>query len=326
MQLARFTCEPKNVGRSNATTAEEQADLEAEAKWVKQQKKKYYATVDEAKSATAIKPMLAKGWKEHHHKLKYPATGQPKLDGVRALASWRDGDVFLQSRGVGHAYRMTHVQEVLRRILPKNITLDGELYNHDITLQEINSLVKKPRYPESDIISYCVFDVALPDVPWEERMNWLYQFFAEKQPPWNVVWPVPSVSVDSPEAAKVLHDQFVVSGYEGAMIRNQLGTYRSGYRSPDLLKMKEFDDHEFEVVGWHLGKGKNENVPTFDCVTKDGKPFAATPKGTEAARLQMLAEANSSIGKMMKVRYMGWTNKGKPFHPVALGIREKQDM
>ena len=344
-QDAAFKCTPKNEGRANATTAEEQAVKEAQAKWEKQKRKKYYDTVGEAMGATAIKPMLAQSWDKHGHKMAFPATAQPKLDGLRCLARWEGNDIYLQSRGVGDPYGMDHVKEVLRQTLPRDAVLDGELYSHGMSLQEINSLVRRPRYPDpneaatsmdigSRAITYCVYDA--PCVPsafysgeavvWEIRMQWLYQFHAEAQIPWHVVWPVPSVAIDGPEAAKLLHDKFVEEGYEGAIIRHHQGEYRSGYRSPHLLKMKQFDDDEFVVVGWARGKGKFINVPTFDCRTKDGEVFSCTPVGTEKARLQMLADADASIGKMMKVRYMGYTPYGKPFHPVALGIREKRDM
>ena len=55
-QEARFRCVPKNVGRVNATTAEEQARFEAIAKWKKQCKKKYNQTRE---LSFLLKPMLA---------------------------------------------------------------------------------------------------------------------------------------------------------------------------------------------------------------------------------------------------------------------------
>ena len=42
MQTKRFKCKPKNKGRANATTASEQAEKEAHAKFAKQLKKKYF--------------------------------------------------------------------------------------------------------------------------------------------------------------------------------------------------------------------------------------------------------------------------------------------
>ena len=53
-------CEGKNIGRSNETTPEEQAELEAEAKHIKKLKEGYYLTEEEAMNEIVTLPMLAK--------------------------------------------------------------------------------------------------------------------------------------------------------------------------------------------------------------------------------------------------------------------------
>ena len=50
----RYTAEPKNQGRANATTVEEQALLEAEAKVVKQLKSGYSKMKEEAEAFVSI--------------------------------------------------------------------------------------------------------------------------------------------------------------------------------------------------------------------------------------------------------------------------------
>jgi DNA ligase-1 len=118
------------------------------------------------------------------------------------------------------------------------------------------------------------------------------------------------------------HDEFVKLGYEGAIIRLSDGLYRFGYRSSELLKWKEFMEDEFLIVGWTTGKGKFTQVPIFTCVTKQGKEFEATPRGTEAERLAMLRQADALVGKKLTVRFLQWTDDGKPQHPVGVAIRE----
>src|SRR5690349_2651756 len=141
-QQTSFKVEPKNVGKKNATTAEQQAVKEAEAEWKKKLKKKYFQTAEEALSSTAVKPMLAKDFPEHKHKLKYPVAQQKKFNGVRCLAYWKDGEVYLQSRG-GDPYHIDHIKKELARYLPQDVVLDGELYTHGLSLQRITSLVRK---------------------------------------------------------------------------------------------------------------------------------------------------------------------------------------
>ena len=81
-------CAPKNVGKANETTAAEQATLEAEALHAKKLRGQYHeqtSTVDEAKF---FDPMLAKKWNDKPFDVsKVNCYSQPKLDGIRCLAS-----------------------------------------------------------------------------------------------------------------------------------------------------------------------------------------------------------------------------------------------
>lgn len=77
----RYTAEPKNVGRANATTAEEQAIQEADAKVAKQLKTGYYYTIEEATDHVEFTPMKAQNSDDYKHKLKFPCYIQPKLNG-----------------------------------------------------------------------------------------------------------------------------------------------------------------------------------------------------------------------------------------------------
>ena len=43
-------------------------------------------------------------------------------------------------------------------------------------------------------------------------------------------------------------------GYEGIIIRNIDGMYEFGFRSDNLIKLKVFDDKEFEIVESPGGK------------------------------------------------------------------------
>src|SRR5690606_22594103 len=90
-QIARKAATPKNTGRSNATTAEEQAVVEARAMWQNKRDRKYAESIADAQEEL-IRPMLAYDFEKRKVKnVTYPAFVQLKLDGVRALACW-DGD------------------------------------------------------------------------------------------------------------------------------------------------------------------------------------------------------------------------------------------
>ncbi len=80
-------CEPKNAGRTNATTAKEQARMEARAMYTHKLKRRYYKTKEEAiAKKNVFSCMLAKPAQDHMDKIRYPVDTQNKLDGVRMTA------------------------------------------------------------------------------------------------------------------------------------------------------------------------------------------------------------------------------------------------
>jgi len=327
-QDAKLTCTPKNVGRANATTAEEQARLEAIAKWKKQLKKKY-VMYESQLTEFRLKPMLALNFEDHKHKIVYPAYIQPKYDGLRCLAIKNStGAVHLQARG-GDPYVVQHIANALW-MLPSYAAMDGELYVHNLGLQKINSLVRRPQ-EGSSILEYHVYDFVLPDTPqpWEVRGTALARLLDYSGIDKRIV-PVPTWRVHNEEEVKEYHDSFVQNGYEGAIVRTALGPYRFGYRSADLLKYKAFEDAEFPITGWSCGKGKFSDMAIFTCTVpagvKGGTPGAAfevVPAGTEQERKQLLLDAPQLVGKKLTVRYLGLTEEGKPRCAVGHAIREE---
>ncbi len=322
LQRSQTVATSKNSGKANATNPAQQAILEARALFLKQKRKKYSETLEAAAESEAISPMLAKSFTDRKDKVVWPAFGQVKLDGLRCLSHLVDGKIMLQSRG-NKFYTLPHIQKQLENILQPGVVLDGELYTHGISLQTINSYVRGQK-PECSVIEYHVYDV-VSDKPFSGRLQDLNELATCEGAPSVKV--VETVKLDSEEEAVAFQASCVEQGYEGAMIRSAAGLYRYGYRSPDLLKMKTFQDDEFRIVGWQVGKGKFASVPTFKCVTKTGQTFDVTPRGTEEERLEMLKEANQSVGKLLTVKYfMLSPDSAVPLYPVGLNIRDESDL
>lgn len=328
MQTGNYVCAPKNMGKANATSAEEQARLEAISRWKKQLKKKYFMHLESAKTEVRLKPMLAKVFKDAKN-VVYPASLQPKYDGLRCFAYRKDGRVFLQSRG-GDPYVVAHIIEELEEILPEGLILDGELYVHNTPLQAINSWVRRSQ-PDSLLIEYHVYDCVRVDreneMKWPERKALLDWWFTHV-PTASSVYPVETWIVNNAEEVKSKHDELVLLGYEGGVVRLHDGTYRFGYRSSHLLKVKEFQDAEFLVTGMSQkkvrsgGDGTEIITPCFICQTEDGKSFEAVPLGSHEKRREYWDNAKEYVGKQLTVRFFNWTPDGVPFLPVGVAIRE----
>ena len=80
LQTSIDTCSPKNVGRANATTAEQQAILEAKSKFAKKVKSGYSETL--SSTLTVQLPQKVKNYRDDKHLVKYPCYVLPKYNGL----------------------------------------------------------------------------------------------------------------------------------------------------------------------------------------------------------------------------------------------------
>lgn len=135
---------PKNIGRANETTPEQQADIEAKGRIKKQIDKGYRETKEELDNLPVL-PMLAGDYNKIGHRINYEKGVylSDKLDGVRLMAKCdKNGVITLESR-TGQPYDIPHIAEELKGIMQPGDILDGEAYLHGYALQDITSAVKR---------------------------------------------------------------------------------------------------------------------------------------------------------------------------------------
>lgn len=152
IQSKLTTCEPKNVGRANETTAEEQAIAEATSKWDKQYRLGYRQTTEELTTEERFSPMLAADAIKKSHMIVYPCYVQPKLDGLRCLVTFdSEGNPEFNSRG-NKLYPIQGLIPQQLKVLQEKTgypMFDGEVYIHGLSLQKIGALTKKWRTHET---------------------------------------------------------------------------------------------------------------------------------------------------------------------------------
>lgn len=319
-----YQAEGKNIGRSNETTPDEQAELEAQSKYDKQLRLKYVTSIEEATSNVNIKPMRAYVLDEKRQKkLKWPVTVQPKYNGVRCMAyNLPDGSVRLMSRG-GKDYTMPHVQEDLRGKIPSGWCLDGELYVHRTSLQTIRHYIETPSEKSVWVNLVCYDMTTLPptDLPWASRHTELANWFVGNSPvhashsPFNYA--------HNMEQVEQLHAYWTNEGFEGVMLREHHGPYKLAAKSVHLLKYKKFQDAEFKVVGWGLGR---DGVIIYTCVQEEGKTFEVRPEGNDAERAALLQTADQDIGRLLTVRFQERSDENIPLIVTGVGFRPPEDM
>lgn len=320
-----YVAQAKNIGRSNETSPVEQAELEAEAKFKKQLRLKYVHSIEEAESNLNIKPMRAYVWDEKRaKKVRWPVDVQPKYNGVRCMAyPLPGGSIRLMSRG-GKDYTVPHIQQELIQRIPPGMCLDGELYVHGMSLQNIRHLIET--YSDESLqVQLVVYDYTqLPPskLEWMDRLEALSNWFGLHTSLKYVVQSQ-TLRARSMEDVRSCHNMWVSLGYEGAMIRTLTGTYRMAAKSTELLKFKMFQDAEFEVVGWGVGK---DGVIKYVCVQEDGKSFEVRPMGTEEARAELLKTADADVGKLLTVKFQERSDDNIPIFPVGVAFRPAEDM
>lgn len=324
-QTDTYVAKGKNVGRANETSPSEQAKKEAQAKYDKQLRLKYVTSMEEAESNINIKPMLAYSLDDKRtKKLKWPVTVQPKFNGVRCLAyNLSNGTVRLMSRG-GKDYTLPHIQETLQGIIPPGMCLDGELYVHRTSLQTIRHYIETPTEQTLKVQLFCYDFTQLPPdkTAWADRALGLARWFEDNA---GIGWAVtlsPSVKASSMSEVEHYHDFWVSDGFEGVIVRAMEGPYRLAARSTHLLKYKKFQDDEFEVVGWDVGK---DGVIIYTCKQEDGLTFDVRPMGDEEERRRLLGAADASIGQMLTVRFQERSNDNIPIFPVGVAFRPSKD-
>jgi DNA ligase-1 len=318
--------EGKNLGKKNATTAAQQAELEAEAKHRKQRERNGY-TDDRVKAEAGgsdqeggVAPMLAHPY-DKIKKPKWPYDVQRKYDGLRCIAVCEGTDVTLWSRKRAPIVGVPHVVEAVSRIAAgRSMILDGELYASGISFQTIASFVRQQTEPKPghEVIEYHVYDVPSHDGPWSSRRHFLEEFIPNDP----VVRRVETVTAMSYEDAKVLHDQWVQEGYEGAILRGRDAVYEEGKRSRDLIKLKEFQDDEAAVVSVREGRGKFAGCAVFTCDFGDGKLFECTAPGPLAEKASYLRDESLWRGRRLTVKYFGKSDEGIARFPVAKAFRD----
>jgi DNA ligase-1 len=259
---------------------------------------------------------------------------QPKLDGVRCLAFWKEDSVVLQSRG-NKIYHVPEISESLSTLLKdklkEGLILDGEIYGHGMTFEEVVSAVKaNPKKREEkrawiDKLALHVYDVVC-DKGWLLRKLILTELQDSIKANPRLEF-VDNTAVGSEELVKATTADYIASGYEGGIIRiHGLEGYEVGHRSKNLLKVKAFTDSEYRITGYCSGVGRAKDCVIYECVTEDGKPFRVVPKGSLEKRKEWYTNAHLSIGEYLKVKYFELTGDGIPRFPVGVGIRPKEDM
>lgn len=321
----------KNIGKKNETTAHQQAVLEAQSQTRKKMDEGYSEDIETRGEVPVILPMLAHDWNKVTRRPSVPLYAQPKLDGVRMIATrGHDGRIMLTTRKGKPIVSMTHIERELERIMPRGFVFDGELFSPSRSFEDITGIVRRAIVRDGEdndptAIDYYVFDVfeiGKETMTFEGRAPMLVGHVGKAREG-SGIHLVETVLITRPEEIDTIHERFTVEGHEGTMYRTPEGIYKVRLRSNDLLKRKDFETEEYRIVDAVEADGKDKGTVIWIVeVSLGGSRFNVRPRGTLELRREWWERRGEYIGKMLTVRYQNLSEAGIPRFPVGIAIRD----
>lgn len=263
-----------------------------------------------------------------------------KIDGVRCSFYWKDGEVKSASRGGGDYDPSTYQlreHPVLRSFLSTHPdwVLDGELYKHGKSLQQISGAARMEKTALGcSWIEYFVYDIMVPNATFADRyamLNELAEYLNQEHFNPEREWSkdelrmqvVPHVFIsgdNKKDQIMDLHNQYVAEGWEGCVARDVSKAYKYGGRGQEMVKFKMYQDAEFEITG--ISEGLRPEDMCFTLKTEDNIEFKAKPMGSRELKEQYREDLDKLIGKMATVKYFYLSDEGTPLQPVLKAIRD----
>lgn len=311
----------KNIGRANETTSEEQALSQVESKYTKQRDSSYHDDIANVGKTEFFSPMLATKWEDLKDKITYPIYVQPKLDGVRCIITC-DG---AKTRNGKDIPTIPHILEELQPLFLANpeLIFDGELYNHELKedFNEIISIVRRSKPSAEDLekskemAQYHVYDLPSNDGVFLDRSVKLHNTVKTLEYTKYVTTLIAGSELQADED----YGLFMEQGYEGGMAR--LNQPYEGKRSKTLMKRKDFEDSEFEIVRIEEGQGNWAGyAKRVVFKLEDGRECGSGLKGNFAFAKQLLEDADLYVGGEATIKFFTRTPDGMPRFPVAIGM------
>lgn len=305
-QIQEYTCSSRNVGKSNETTAEQQAILEAQSKFAKKVKSGYSQEL--TSTPTVQLPQKVKTYQDNKHLVSYPCYATPKYNGLNGTY-WLlpDKTLKLTSRGGDELPPIPHLEPTILKMMEhfKTTCINGELYISGESLQNITSAVKKPKELSKSLV-FIPFELPLVSAPYKDKVSLLIKY-------------IPIVHITREEMLEEFYTVTVEAGYEGIVIYNTDSIYQFNQRSSTVLKYKPVADAEYKILSYSTDRNGH---PVFTCETQDGKQFKVKPKGTDEERKQIIANFDSQYkNNYYKIEYEMLSDSGIPLKPVGIGLR-----
>lgn len=307
---------------------------ESEEMWMRKILKKHLAIGASTKTINKVFPgliptfdvALAQKFEEKRIAGKRIAV-EPKLDGIRCFAIVKNDQAILYARS---GKIITNFDSTIGVELSRlgDGCYDGEIMGEDFIALMRQAYRKEDVNTEGTYLA--LFDY-LPLREWEDRRakltcedryNILVRRLQRVKPRLKEhLKVVKRFSVTSHyDDIKKLHDEFVIDGYEGAMIKDLDAPYRFG-RGEEVMKLKAFYDADCVVLRVEAGTGKFSETCGNLVVDFNGVEVGVGSGLTDVLREQIWSDPNSFIGRIVEIRYQEITPDGSLRFPTLVHFR-----
>jgi DNA ligase-1 len=329
--------EGKNIGKSNETNIFTQSLIHMRNLYLKKINSGYKLKISNINTDN-IFPMALQIYDKYKKHIVYPCYIQPKLDGIRLISQLEDNNVILKSRRLKEFKGFQAIKDEIKILLQnsedKNIILDGELYNHNTSLQEISGIVRNEQedYKEKLKLKFYIFDYIniFQNNTFEERYQKLKELFKNKK--FKHIILIDTIKINNEKESNIYYNNFIKDGYEGIVYKNMNAKYEfSNYkeiRSYQFLKRKKGYDAEYPIIGFEAGiHGKDKDAIIFIMGTTNGKQFKAVPNDTLPNRKKMYKLALENFNTLYKnklatIKFDEYSQDQIPLRAKFITIRE----
>ncbi len=255
-----------------------------------------------------------------------PYIVQPKLDGERCRALLNCGNVAMLSSEenlIGSVPKIFSGLVKLSLMFSKNpIELDGELYRHGMTFEDVHSIVGRTvnLNPEHDQMQYHVFDIVDETMVQAKRIK-LLQSLPLKNNPYIKI--VPTRIAWNLEDIRKIFDEYIKLDYEGIIVRHFEAPYVRR-RSIWAMKFKPKKSDTYPITGFVEGLGKYKGtIGAIICSTDDFKFEVGSFSLPDEQRHELWQRRFTLTKFDCKVGYQHRWASGKPKSGVFLELVER---
>ena len=250
-----------------------------------------------------------------------PYIVQPKYDGVRCRAVPVESGYLLLSSEENVIFSVPHINLELKSTGLRQ-ELDGELYCHELSFNEILSITSRTVniHSEHKLISFHCFDL-INDRPQHTRLVDLIKLKNLKLKHFEVS---PFWICDTFDEVMKVYDKLINLDYEGMIVRHKDNPYERK-RSTLVMKFKPKKEDTYEILGAleEIDKDGNpkNSLGAVICRGSDGTSFKVGSGFTREDRRSLWERNEILIGKTLRVQYQHLTSGKKvPRFPIFMEV------